>query len=292
MNQRQKDPSSGWVMSFRTKRTMLIVHSLVLTAMFWIHVTEAWTVSPHRAIQGPASGSAIPYSTSFLSTTTSSGSATTRTCRRNVLFQMVQVVTASGMTMAAIAARPLPSLAYTPDPDKLQESLYLISRVQEATVQQERFVNNSQLQLELRNKMKLTLKLVEKNYLLVDQINYCSAFVQPADRLVEAVQAGNIAVDALDSAIDYVKSNELAGTGPLRDDQKQFLSTALQDTRENLFVFLQYMPLAKVQAARRRIEEENVLNREEFSGDANAGVFNPVVLPWKTRELQQQLQQQ
>ena len=30
--------------------------------------------------------------------------------------------------------------AYTPDPDPLQESLYFISRVQEATVQQERFI--------------------------------------------------------------------------------------------------------------------------------------------------------
>jgi hypothetical protein len=28
---------------------------------------------------------------------------------------------------------------------------------------------------------------------------------------------------------------------------------------------------------------ENVLNRDEFDGDADAGVFNPVVLPWKNR---------
>ena len=30
--------------------------------------------------------------------------------------------------------------------------------------------------------------------------------------------------------------------------------------------------------------EENVLNRDEFDGDSDAGVFNPVVLPWKSRE--------
>ena len=28
---------------------------------------------------------------------------------------------------------------------------------------------------------------------------------------------------------------------------------------------------------------ENVLNRDEFDGDADAGVYNPVVLPWKNR---------
>ena len=28
---------------------------------------------------------------------------------------------------------------------------------------------------------------------------------------------------------------------------------------------------------------ENVANREEFDGDDDAGVYNPVVLPWKNR---------
>lgn len=29
--------------------------------------------------------------------------------------------------------------------------------------------------------------------------------------------------------------------------------------------------------------QENVANREEFDGDEDAGVYNPVVLPWKNR---------
>lgn len=28
---------------------------------------------------------------------------------------------------------------------------------------------------------------------------------------------------------------------------------------------------------------ENVANRDEFDGDSDAGVYNPVVLPWKNR---------
>ena len=170
--------------------------------------------------------------------------------------------------------------AYQPDPDKLQESLYLISRVQEATVQQERFVNNSSSQEELKGKMKLTLKLVEKNYLLLDQINFCSTFI-PMDDVVAASAAGYNAVEALQTAIDYV--NQELATGPLTSQQQRLLSQAMQTTRSELFTFLDYMPVEKLQNARKRVETENVSNREEYGGDGSEGVYNPVVLPWKTR---------
>ena len=178
-----------------------------------------------------------------------------------------------------------PALAYTPDPDKLRESLYFISRVQEATAQQERFVNKATLQQDLKAKMKLTLKLVEKNYRLLDQINYASSFVNPKDDLILASEAGYEAVDALQGAIDFVR-NDL-GEGPLTEAQRSFLTDSLQSCRESLFVFLKYMPQEKLEAARKRVEEENVLNREEFDGDADAGVYNPVVLPWKIQSLNQ-----
>jgi hypothetical protein len=174
-----------------------------------------------------------------------------------------------------------PALAYTPDPDKLQESLYFVSRVQEATVLQERFVSKATMQEDLKNKMKLTLRLVEKNYRLLDQINYASTFVEPQDELVTATEAGYEAAEALQGAIDFVKSD--LEVGPLSDSQRTFLMTSLQSCRENLFVFLKYMPTEKLEAARKRVEEENVQNREEFDGDKDAGVYNPIVLPWKNR---------
>lgn len=130
--------------------------------------------------------------------------------------------------------------------------------------------------------MKLTLKLVEKNYRLLDQINYCSAYVEPTDSLVEASEAGYEAVDALQGSIDFVR-NDL-DNGPLTDAQRTFLITSMQSCRENLFVFLKYMPQEKLEAARFRVEDENVKNRDEFDGDADAGVYNPVVLPWKEKK--------
>jgi hypothetical protein len=57
--------------------------------------------------------------------------------------------------------------------------------------------------------------------------------------------------------------------------------TSMRSCRDNLFVFLQYMPQEKLNAARFRVEDENVKNRDEFDGDADAGVYNPVTLPWK-----------
>jgi hypothetical protein len=146
--------------------------------------------------------------------------------------------------------------------------------------------------------MKLTLLLIEKNYKLVDQIIYCSTFI-PSEHLVEATEAGNIAAQELQSAIDYVRndltvmsasasasSSSLAtmttAAITLDSKQKQYLIDALTTTREQLCIFLDLLPQDKLEVARARIERENQLNMQEFDGDENAGVYNPVVLPWKT----------
>lgn len=234
----------------------------VLKLAFLSSASEAWMQPTVRKVHRPAADDKV-LDASFIAELT----------RRDYLISS----TAAFLTMACVK----PANAYTPDPDKLQESLYLISRVQEATVQQERFVNKATKQQDLKAKMKLTLKLVEKNYRLLDQINYASSFVNPKDELVTASEAGYEAVDALQGAIDFVKDN--LGEGPLSDAQRSFLTSSMQNCRENLFIFLKYMPQDKLQAARKRVEEENVLNREEFDGDADAGVYNPVVLPWKNR---------
>ena len=140
--------------------------------------------------------------------------------------------------LACTAKVPV-SYAYTPDTDPVRESLYFISRIQEATVQQERFVKKSSTQQDLRSKMKLTLRLIEKNYKLVDQITFCSNFIN-SDDLVEATNAGMEAAAELQSAIDFVNSELMSGD--LTEDQKAFLTSALTNTREQLFVFLRFVP--------------------------------------------------
>mmetsp|Transcript_5041 Transcript_5041/g.6516 ORF Transcript_5041/g.6516 Transcript_5041/m.6516 type:complete len:243 (-) Transcript_5041:118-846(-) len=190
------------------------------------------------------------------------------------------------LATTTIATTTLPSFAYDPDPDQLRESLYFMSRVQEATVQQERLINRNLTQQELYQKLKLSLRLVDKSYRLLDQINYCSKFVNPQSEVVEATEAGLEAVEALQSAIDFVNNDLKPTTGSkgdtgLKNDQRDFLLDALRTTREKLFVYVSYMPQEKLQEARLRIERENVDNRDEFDGPSDAGVYNPVKLPWK-----------
>ena len=71
-------------------------------------------------------------------------------------------------------------------------------------------------------------------------------------------------------------------------EQKEFLIEELSNTREKLFDFVSYLPSSgqeKLLAARKRVEDENKLNVDEFDPDLanDAGVYNPIVLPWKNR---------
>lgn len=197
------------------------------------------------------------------------------------------IITATASAVTTI--HPTISNAYDPDPDKLRESLYLISRVQEATVQQERLITNTVRtklsQEELKSKLTLSLRLVDRSYKLIDQINYTSQFVAGGgDDLVTATNAGLEAVEALQSAIDYVKLDLKGGSGSsteIRQEQRDYLVDALRTTREELFTYVKYMPQDKLEQARLRIERENVDNRDEFDGPSDSGVYNPVKLPWK-----------
>ena len=95
--------------------------------------------------------------------------------RREYIKQILTIPISS--TILTINNNIQPAIAYTPDTNPLRESLYYISRVQEATVQQERFITKATKQDILKNKMKLTLRLVEKNYKLLDQITFCAGML-------------------------------------------------------------------------------------------------------------------
>ena len=207
--------------------------------------------------------------------------------RRNVLTATTYRMGSLLFSAAAAAAAPTPVGAYTPDPDPLRESLYLVSRVQEATCLQERYMDRK---IPPIAKMKLTLRLVDRSYRLLDQVNYISKFIRDDD-IVMATQLGNEAADSLQEAIDFVYalpagSSKKADEALMTPEQRDVLKRTLTETREKLFDYLDYVPdQDKVMDARKRVEEENRLNQDEFDPDLSndAGVYNPVVLPWKLR---------
>lgn len=183
----------------------------------------------------------------------------------------------SDLGMADTASTPRIPLKNS-DPKRLQNSIYLISRVQEATAQQERLVSTGKFKDAQRNNIKMALKMMLDNYQLGDQIVIASGYLDP-DKIIKASQAGNEAIDTLQTAQEYfAKDLKVAG---LTDEQRTFIVQAMQSTRSKLDGFLAYLPEDVVQKARRQVEEENELNMKEFVGQ-DGGITNPVKLPWKT----------
>eukprot|EP00448_Togula_jolla_P024354 CAMPEP_0170579920 /NCGR_PEP_ID=MMETSP0224-20130122/6238_1 /TAXON_ID=285029 /ORGANISM="Togula jolla, Strain CCCM 725" /LENGTH=254 /DNA_ID=CAMNT_0010902971 /DNA_START=60 /DNA_END=824 /DNA_ORIENTATION=- len=161
---------------------------------------------------------------------------------------------------------------------ELQEALYLISRVQEATAQEERLVSTGKFKDVQRNKIKLALNMMENNYRLSDQIVTAAAYVEPKSSVIAASEIGKEAVDALMTAQDYfAKDLKVAA---LSDDQRKFLVTAMKTCRSKLDSFLAYLPSGEVSVARRRVEQENAKNLQEYVGESG-GIINPVPLPWQ-----------
>ena len=205
--------------------------------------------------------------------------------RRDALTK--SIIGSAATTMAVIGitgiSPTMPAYAYEPDPDPLKESLYLLCRVQEATCLQERYI---QKKLPPIQKMKLTLRLVDKSYRILDQVNYVSKYI-PDENLVLATQLGNEAASSLQDAIDFVMNYNVKDVSNMTYEQRDYLIDALTTTREKIFEFVDLLPdQSKLLAARQRVENENKLNRDEFDPDltTDAGIYNPVVLPWIDRQ--------
>lgn len=167
------------------------------------------------------------------------------------------------------------------DPDKLQGALYLISRVQEATAQQERLVSTGKFKDVQRNNIKMAINMMLDNYRLGDQIVTASGYVEPSTNVMRASSAGNEAIDVLETAKEYF-SKDLK-VAALSDEQRKFIVQAMQTTRAKLDNFLSFMPSDVVSKARQQVEDENARNAAEFVGENGAaGIINPVKLPWKS----------
>eukprot|EP00435_Cladocopium_sp_Y103_P044397 s2270_g12.t1 len=98
-----------------------------------------------------------------------------------------------------------------------------------------------------------------------------SGYVEPKTNVVKASQVGNEAVDVLETAKEYF-GQPLKVSG-LSDEQRKFIIEAMQacssghSRGSKLDSFLVYVPEDVLQKARRRVEDENELNRQEYVGE-------------------------
>lgn len=172
-----------------------------------------------------------------------------------------------------------PILQREDDPKKLEEALYLISRVQEATVQQERLVTTGKFKDVQRNSITMALNMMLNNYALSDQVVTASAYVNNKNLVMQASAIGNEAVDALETAKEYF-GTPLKVSG-LSTEQRSFITQAMQSCRGKLEKFVAYMPQDSLDLARKRVEKENEINLKELAALDGGAISNPVTLPWK-----------
>eukprot|EP00933_Yihiella_yeosuensis_P007199 TRINITY_DN112127_c0_g1_i1.p1 TRINITY_DN112127_c0_g1~~TRINITY_DN112127_c0_g1_i1.p1 ORF type:complete len:292 (-),score=51.50 TRINITY_DN112127_c0_g1_i1:121-945(-) len=162
----------------------------------------------------------------------------------------------------------------------LEDAIYLLSRVQEATVQQERLVTTGKFKDAQRNSIKMALNMMLNNYQLSDNIVVASGFLETS-KIQKASDIGRDSVEILQTAQEYFgRDLKVAG---LSNDQRTFIIESMQACRAKIDEFLTLFPEDVVNRARKRVEDENALNAQEFWSPDGKGMLNPVELPWKNK---------
>jgi len=191
----------------------------------------------------------------------------------------VRGFTPDDLGMGSMAAPDMSAEVREKSTKELEESVYMISRVQEATVQQERLVVTGKFKDVQRNSIRRAVNMMIDNYKLNDQFIVAAAYI-PTKDVLRASTIGNEAVEVLETAKEYFGKD--LKVSALSEDQKKFMVDAMAAEREKIEAFLKYLPEEVVAAARGRVEAENALNMKEYALEGQ--VINPVTLPWKSKK--------
>ena len=121
--------------------------------------------------------------------------------RRQILQSAVagSLLIASNQPLAAHAATRVP----------LEDLLYKILRVREATQQEARLINSGKFKDVQRANVKLAVKFMLENYRLADQFVQASTYIEDASKRLEAAQVGQSAVQNLYTILEYFDSADV-----------------------------------------------------------------------------------
>jgi hypothetical protein len=175
-----------------------------------------------------------------------------------------------GMVMAGTTVL-LPSVAQAEaDPSErktLDQCLYAIMRVREATFQESRLINSGKFKDVQRANVKLAVRFILNNYRLSDTVIASSAFIEDNTRRIQAGEAGQGAVQDLQTILEYFDSSDVQNLkvgGDNMAGKERLVLQGLESARKNLDGFLDFFPSEKVQAAKKLILDENALNYKEW----------------------------
>jgi hypothetical protein len=122
--------------------------------------------------------------------------------------QWIQTI---GSTCMATASTLLyqPHMALAADAPTLDDLLYRILRVREATMQEMRLIKSGQFKDVQRANVKLAIRFMVYNYRLNDAFVGASGYLKSNDKRVQAGQVGQTAVQNLITILEYFDSSDV-----------------------------------------------------------------------------------
>jgi hypothetical protein len=125
---------------------------------------------------------------------------------RRSLFR--QTATATAAT-AALLLTPITAPAFAAQRVPLEQHLYSILRVREATQQESRLIKSGKFKDLQRANVKLAIKFMIENYRLGDAFVAASSYLDGNERRVAAVEVGQNAVQDLYTILEYFDSADV-----------------------------------------------------------------------------------
>jgi hypothetical protein len=202
-------------------------------------------------------------------------------------------ILASSLLAGVFALIP-PAIAATREP--LDELLYRIVRVREATVLETRLIKTGKFKDVQRSNIKLAIRFMVENYRLNDAFVAASTYLDGTSRRLAASQIGQSVTQNLYTILEYFDAadvqnlkvslhclyllfvaRELRTVRPpffkifvwqvgqtSLSNKEDIVLKGLDSARKNIDEFLAFFPASDLTAVNARVSEENALNVKEF----------------------------
>lgn len=186
---------------------------------------------------------------------------------RRSLFRQTGVASASIFLSSIGFSNPLPALAA----QTLDDYLYKVVRVKEATQQERRLIKSGKFKDMQRANVKLAVKFMVQNYRLSDSVVGASSFLGGGNsRQMSAIDTGQMAVQNLQTILEYFDSSDVqnikVGQGSM-NGKEEIVVKGLEATENKLDEFLSFFDQETVARVKAQAEAENQLNTQEFDKD-------------------------
>jgi len=182
--------------------------------------------------------------------------------RRNLVRQ-AGIASASIFLSSIGISNPQPAQAA----ETLDEYLYKIMRVREATIQERRLIKSGKFKDMQRANVKLAVKFMVQNYRLSDSVVGASGFLKGNAQQMRAIDSGQVAVQNLQTILEYFDSSDVENIKVGKNSmagKEEIVVKGLEATQVQLDEFLSYFDQDIVTRVKDQVQEENELNVKEF----------------------------